>query len=587
MRLITSPYLSPSDWSAVKQGHDARNNPKILDALNAAVDDLASAAAHAPLDVLAWMVADELLDIKIAIPTSKLNGDFHPKIGVFEDFKGDYVAFTGSQNETKKGFQNFETIHVHLGWTQDRDAIHARKIKDVFSRLWDEHDPNVRCFKLPTAIRKRLIKFTKGNCRPYSLPATEEGRLNTQQWRHQDEACAAFLEHRAGVIAMATGTGKTWTALKIEKELRERDLSSTTIVAAYGTDLLDQWHAELVKGSVSELIYREYDKYHEAQEFGVIDSASTLLVNRRSLADVIQRLPLTKIESTFLVCDEVHGFGEPGLTQRLSGQLQRFPYRLGLSATPSREYDQAGNDFIEEEIGPIIFRFEIDTAIRRGILCEFDYHSIDFDYSDADKAALQAAWRRHEGRKKIGQEDPKKLFMDLAKVKKLSKEKIPLFAAYVKRNPKILQRCIIFVEQADYGSLLQDLMIEQRVEFHTYYGDDDRENLVRFARGDLECLIACKRISEGIDIKSVNNIVLFATARAPIETVQRVGRCLRKDPKNPQKRATVVDFIKIDKEEINDPCNPISTDAQRKEWFERIAAVRTASEVEIQKETSS
>ena len=165
--------------------------------------------------------------------------------------------------------------------------------------------------------------------------------------------------------------------------------------------------------------------------------------------------------------------------------------------------------------------------------------------------------------------------MDLARIKKLSKEKVPLFADYVARNPDILRRCILFVEQADYGSLLQPLLLNERIDYHTYYGDDDRENLKRFARGELDCLIACKRISEGIDIHSVNNIVLFATAKAPIETVQRVGRCLRIDPSNRHKRATVVDFIKTDDDDEPPPAEaPLSTDGKRRAWFQGLAAVR-------------
>ncbi len=585
MRLITSPYLSSSDWSAVKQGHDARENPELHEALIAAIDDLAAAANQTPLDVLSWMVADKLLDIKIAIPTSRLTGDFHPKLGVFADSQGDFVAFHGSQNETERGFQNFETLHVHLGWTKDRDAAHAARISDVFERLWGEHDPNVRCYKLPGAIRKRLIRFTENSRRPYTPPAVREATADELKWRHQDDACAEFLKHKAGVLAMATGTGKTRTALKIEAELRERELSSTTIVAAYGTDLLDQWHSELLKRGASRHIYREYDVHYESQEFRLGRIPSVLLINRRKLAELIPRLPASKIDSTLLICDEVHGFGERGLVQKLSGQLQKFPYRLGLSATPSREYDQDGNEFIDKEIGPVIFRFEIRKAIERGILCEFDYHPIEFAFSDDDKSAQRAAWRRHAAREKAGDSDRTRLYMDLARVKKLSKEKIPPFSDYVRRYPSILERCIIFVQEAEYGALLQDLLMEQRVQFHTYYGDDDRINLKRFTHGALDCLITCKRISEGIDIQSVRNIVLFATAKAPIETVQRVGRCLRIDPMNPEKRATVVDFIRVGEEDTVDPVGPISTDARRRDWFERLAAVRVRSAESAEEES--
>lgn len=578
MRLITSPHLSAEDWGAVKQGEDAKSDPLILATLNGVLDDLENAAKSMPLTVLAWMIADGLLDLRIAIPTAKLTGDFHIKIGVFEDKDRDVVAFNGSPNETVGGFQNFEKLHIHLGWTDDRDAAHARSIANTFDRLWNKHDPNVRCFELPTAIHKRLVRFAAKTSRPYAIRGCQKVGI-ADKWRHQDEALAEFLKTRAGVLAMATGTGKTRTALKIDTELRERDLIASTIVAAYGTDLLDQWYDELVGHDNVDLVYREYDAYNEADKFRLSRRPACLIANRRKLAGIIRRLSPERISQTLIICDEVHGFGEPGLVLDLDGQLRKFPYRLGLSATPTREYDEGGNDFIKREVGPVVFRFDIHAAIRRGILCELDYHAIEFQYSPEDRAAVQTAFARQRNREQDGDTDRKQLWMDLARIKKLSREKIPLFEDYVSRNPGILHRCILFVEQADYGALLQPLLMRKRAKFHTYYGDDDRDNLRRFARGELDCLIACKRISEGIDIQSVNNIVLFATARAPIETVQRVGRCLRIDPRNIDKRATVVDFIKTDEDEDPPPLDtPLSTDERRRAWFLELAAVRRERE---------
>ncbi len=574
MRLITSPLLSAEDWSAVKQGEDAKSDPHILSTLNGVIDDLEGAAKSEPLRVLAWMIADELLDMRIAVPTAKLSGDFHIKVGVFEDPASNYIAFNGSPNETVGGFQNFEKLHIHLSWTEDRDALHARSIAKTFNRLWSKHDPNVRCFELPNAIQKRLVRFANKTPRPYVLKKGSKPSARNN-WRHQDQALAKFMKARAGILAMATGTGKTRTALKIDAELRERELIHSTIIAAFGTDLLDQWHNQLVKHDPVDLVYRAYESHYEADKFRLSKRPACLITNRRNLAEIIPRLSPERISGTLIICDEVHGFGESGLVASLNGKLRQFPYRLGLSATPTREYDEEGNDFIEREIGPVIFRFEIHEAIRRGVLCELDYHAIEFQYSDVDRAEVQAAFARQRGRESDGDAERKQLYMDLARIKKLSKEKVPLFEDYAASNPDILRRCILFVEQADYGSLLQPSLLRKRIDYHTYYGDDDRENLRRFARGDLDCLIACKRISEGIDIQSVNNIVLFATPRAPIETVQRVGRCLRIDPENTNKRATVVDFIKTnDDDEPMPPDAPLSTDEKRREWFQGLAAAR-------------
>ena len=326
MRLITSPYLSPEDWSAVKQGEDAKSDPHILSTLNGVIDDFEGTAKLEPLRILAWMIADELLEMRIAIPTAKLSGDFHTKIGVFEDSQGDYIAFNGSLNETVGGFQNFEKLHIHLGWTKDRDAVHAKSIVETFDRLWGKHDPNVRCFELPAVIQKRLVRFAKRTERPYIRPK----RPAQSRWRHQDDALAAFMTARAGVLAMATGTGKTRTALSIDAELRERALVRSTIIAAYGTDLLDQWYGELVKHDSVDLVFREYGVHYEADKFRLSKRPACLLTNRRKLADIIPRLSSERIVETIIICDEVHGFGESSLVASLEGKLRQFPYRLGV-----------------------------------------------------------------------------------------------------------------------------------------------------------------------------------------------------------------------------------------------------------------
>ena len=74
----------------------------------------------------------------------------------------------------------------------------------------------------------------------------------------------------------------------------------------------------------------------------------------------------------------------------------------------------------------------------------------------------------------------------------------------------------------------------------SFPGDDDW-NLKAFAKGETHFLVACHRISEGIDIQSVSQIILFSSATTYLETIQRIGRALRKGDQH--KRAKVVDFV--------------------------------------------
>lgn len=571
-RIIASPKLDAADCAALSQGADARDNPVLRAALERELEQLAADLATDTLTALAWMVADGLLDFRVAIPSGHLDGDFHDKFGIFRDGAGNAIAFHGSPNDSERAFRNYESISIYYSWVDAREAGRVESEQERFDLLWANRDANLRLYELPEAIRKNLIEFTSRSTRPYARPI--HALAIDERWHHQREAVSEFLKHRNGILEMATGTGKTRTALAILEELKERRLIESAIVTAFGTDLLDQWHKELVQHTTLP-IYRAYEQHREAQAYLNAPHNAVLLTSRQSLTLVLPRLQPQVAGKGLLICDEVHGMGSPALVAALRGRLRPFRFRLGLSATPEREYDPEGTKFIDSEIGPVIFRFGLKEAIERGILCEFDYVELAYTLSEDDRTAIRQAVRRYHAKVSAGEGPPvETLYRDIARVRKLTTEKILPFRVYVRQDPGVLQRCIIFVETAEYGALIQPILMDLHVDFHTYYQDDDRGNLQRFARGDLQCLLTCHRLSEGIDIRSVNNIVLFASARARLETVQRLGRCLRVDPENVGKRARVVDFIEPETREDDDPTDESSADEERRDWIRALAEVR-------------
>jgi superfamily II DNA or RNA helicase len=98
--------------------------------------------------------------------------------------------------------------------------------------------------------------------------------------------------------------------------------------------------------------------------------------------------------------------------------------------------------------------------------------------------------------------------------------------------------------------------------------------LVDFAQGKISCLVTCHRISQGIDIQSLRSVVLFSSARSKLETVQRMGRCLRRDPTNPSKRAVVVDFVRVQDEDTEE----LNTDQLRKQWLTSLSKIRAEAD---------
>ena len=121
----------------------------------------------------------------------------------------------------------------------------------------------------------------------------------------------------------------------------------------------------------------------------------------------------------------------------------------------------------------------------------------------------------------------------------------------------------------EYGEKLQEVLVKYSDKYHTYYADDEKVNLENFAAGKISCLLTCKKVSEGIDISSVTNIFLFSSDRSKLVTTQRIGRALRLDKNNPNKKATVVDFVADDFEE-----NDSGADAARAEWLTELSKTR-------------
>jgi superfamily II DNA or RNA helicase len=555
-RLVASPILDAADWEALKKGNAAQTDPLLYEALKLAVKSLESELRASTLSAIAWMIADGLLQVQLAVPVGDLDGDFHDKFGIFRDEGGDEVAFHGSPNDSRQAFHNYESISIFCSWMDRREAERVAAHKQRFERIWTNSEPNLKVFQLPEAIRHNIAELRHRSPRPYHRKPPAQ-ILQDWKWRHQVEAEREFISKKRGVLEMATGTGKTRTAIRILNTLYKS---------------LDQWYRELNVQS-DLVLYRHFESNKEFNGFLLNPTGAVLVISRQMFAGFLKRVPPQQRSRTLVIFDEVHGMGSESLVEQLSGKLNQFVYRLGLSATPEREYDAAGNQFIEKDIGPVIYRFGLADAIRRGILCEFDYVPLEYQFSDEDRAEVRKAFARYHGRVAAGEPlGVEVLYQDLAKVRKLSKEKLPPFRIYLRSHPELLHRTIIFVETAEYGRLVQEIILAVSGNYHTYYSGDERENLLRFASRELDCLMTCHRISEGIDIQSTNNIVLFAASRAKLETIQRIGRCLRIDKTNPDKRALVLDFVRTDETEDENTLPP--ADEERRQWLSELSLVR-------------
>ncbi|WP_052055328.1 DEAD/DEAH box helicase family protein [Myxosarcina sp. GI1] len=594
MQLIASPKLSDEDIEAISKGLKQRE--EIIAAVTKReLEQEFDEVVKDRLACLAWLLSQQLLDIKLAVPINiRQKGIYHEKLGVFEDTEGNIVAFTGSANESSTALiANFECIDVFCSWKIEDKNRTLRKASN-FNKLWNNQTNNLDVIELPEAAKKSLLQLCPNKKPELKLDFTSQSKFKSKsvsenrkqqyeietqlidsRWRHQTEAKNIFFKHRCGILEMATGTGKTRTAISILQHLvNSRDVN-TIIITTIGTDLLDQWVEQLYEVA-SNLnpqfrVLKHYKEFHEKDEYELDPEFSILIVSSKSLRNVLRILTCPVRKRLLIIYDEAHSFGSPQMIEDLSGLSDGISYRLGLSATPEREYDLEGTKFLEEHIGSVIYKFSLEKAIRRGILCEFDYYPIEYEPSDEDKSKIQSLYRTQQAKKKAGKPMSKTDFWNaLARVHKVSTAKLPYFEQFIVNNLEILEKCIIFVEEMRYGDKAIAIIHKYIHNFHTYYSQENQQKLLDFADGKISCLITCDKLSQGIDIQSLQTVILFSSDRAKLKTIQRIGRCLRKDPNNPRKKAIVVDLVRNQDENKTE----LNSDQARKEWLTGLSKIR-------------
>lgn len=620
MRFIINDSLVEKDKAALVKGSqedlsDEEYEQSILADINKLSTTLTKRNQHF-FHCLSWLISSGRLQMIAVVPAKSKVGIVHHKFGVFTDENGDQAAFSGSLNFSQYALRyNIENIWCEYSWnTSSSTKERLDKITQLFEKTWTGQSTAVRIIPLDqvkTAIQQRfpkkplkeLIEMECDLAREVMEDVTSSAEFKKKlegviqylqaekdkdiaesknddpvpnKWQHQDEAIAIFLQQERGVLNMATGTGKTRTSLRICQKLINQNDIDTIVISCDGTDLLQQWYRELLKlvndTSLSWGILRQYGSWHESERFRNDPHHKILLTSRLQLHLGIGRLNTDVAHRTLLIHDEVHKLGSQGNRERLAGLSDAIRFRLGLSATPEREYDEQGTQFILDHIGPVIFEFTLEDAIKKEILAPFNYFPTPYTLTATDRTRLRNVHARKAASKNTGTPMSEEDFWnELARVYKTAEGKIPAFRDFIAQHPEMLERCIVFVETKEYGEEILEIIHQYHSAFHTYFSEDDSNVLTRFSRGDIECLLTCHRLSEGIDIQSLQNIILLSSSRARLETIQRIGRCLRIDPSNSEKIANVIDFIRQeDKEENGIP----NADEDRCDFLQYLSTIR-------------
>ena len=562
IRILCSQVLSPEDIEALDAGYAARVDGTIAARLRDEVATLLEDETMSePARVLAALVATDVVEIKIAvlrsIPGVATTRIFHDKLGILRDTEGSVVVFKGSMNETWSGLSedgNLESVDIACSWLGGRDEERTNEETVYFAELWTNTYPGLDVRPFPETARETLVSAAdpdwestverllreRADASPSPNEVAADARGRTLK-PHQSAGLAAWRANaRHGILAFATGAGKTFTALDaIRESLTKYD--EVPLVVVPDKTLFAQWFEELraAVGPLDASILRVgagFDAWREVLgDWTAPDGRRVVLATMQTARSNAFRTRVTRGPHLFLVADEVHRLGSPANRTLLDETF--FGPRLGLSATPERSGDDVGTSAILAYFGGVLEpRYTLADAVRDRVLTPYFYRPQTVLLLDAEAAEWHRLSRRiAQLRAQIGEEaggdtQIESLLFARADIVKHASAKVDLAVEIVNETYEYGQRWIIYCDdQAQLGSVTAALaeVGHTAMPFHSAM-EGDRAETLRWLDQFGGIVVSIKCLDEGVDIPSVTHALILASSKNPREFVQRRGRVLRR-----------------------------------------------------------
>jgi len=579
MRLIACPKLTKDDIRAIGR---AEENPSeyLQESLLRDLSDLPNGFVRDHVAALGWMVAKGLLDIRLCVPCDETGrlldqgsvaeaGMFHQKVGILMDAERNCVSFSGSVNETASGWLgNIEEFKVFRSW-QPLEREYQKADIAKFQRFWDGTSPRVRTFAVPDAVRQKLVDLAPDSIERAAIRSWYRGephprRRSIELFDYQKEAVRAWVENGyRGIFEMATGTGKTFTALGCLEEAFGAGLTAGVVIATPYQHLSQQWLGEIKKYGLDHGEVVVADSSRPGWKDRLADCLMDLsmgyddrlivLTTHATLSSADFATVLAECRGNshmLLVADEVHGLGAEKARTRLS---DAYDLRLGLSATPHRWFDTRGTKSLVDYFGGVVYEFPLDRAINTlnpatgtTFLAPYRYLprfvSLGSDELSEYVRKTQALFYATGGKPPEELEDPKveRLLFARANIIKNARAKYDALDKILDELGNGLRWTIIYCSPQQIDEVVR-ILNDRSISLHRFTMDEgttprdefggvsEREYLLdRFAEGDYQALVAMRCLDEGVDVPPARTGILMCSSGNPREYVQRIGRLVRR-----------------------------------------------------------
>ena len=606
VRLILGAFTDEEEFEAVVQGHRVKEmseqlGQKLLGRIESVSDDL----FQNRLETLSWLVAYGRLEVKIAL---RAQGMYHDKVGIISDESGDKVVFSGSANESRHALlptHNYESINVFRTWIPEHAEFYEPHIAS-FERLWRNESPATVVFDIPTAVKEQLVVVARALT--YTPDPEVEARIAAQMIKgrrsvldstsHKPRVPAAVAGKRLqmrshqvaaleawrskgdwqGTLDLATGAGKTITAIHAIVKLSEAIDGLVCVIAVPYQSLAEQWVETLaafnvhpVKCYIARVQWDERLRrlVHElsigSRSFGAI-----VVVNKTLKSTLFQQcLSRFKGNRLLWIGDECHHHN----AKAYEGYLpEHARYRMGLSATPQHYLDEERNERLSQYYGAVVYRYSLKEAIQDEVLAAYEYYPHIVEFTEQETEEFVG----------LSEEIGRMLARQGAKAKEIPSHVTGL----------LMRRARLMGAASNKLATLRSLLSDQKPTSHTlfYCGDgtveaeeDDGEGedsqvqgkrqveavsamlhergwdvsrftareapgvrkvvLENFRLGIIHALVAIRCLDEGMDVPACSTAYILASSRDPRQFVQRRGRILRRSPG--KKLAVVHDFVVV------------------------------------------
>lgn len=567
IEIVASPRLSKEDVDEISRGYELR---KVIEqALLRELDALPVECET--LSYVASLVATGKLDIKIAFLSShKEIAMYHEKMGLMTDGDGNVIAFSGSMNESENAFSmNYEAFDVFCSWTEDKKRVQKKQL--AFQAIWEDYEPGIQTIEFPDVVCRKLYSYNQELAGRYpevseqeNFNAHPEGAIYLPVHFHarpyQENAVVEWKKHGyRGIFDMATGTGKTLTALlglwQLFTDNQER---LAIIITCPYQHLVDQWVEDIETFGIRPIIgysdspQKKWKKNLEQAvrsfRLGVLNFFCFITTNASFVTKKVQEQMGLLGADTVYVVDEAHNMGAGYYRKYLP---ENIGYRLALSATLERYQDEAGTAALSSYFGEKCITYSLKEAIRSGMLTRYYYYPI-LTYFDRDElddylgltVQISQAMKKKNG-KMVLSEYAKQLLMRRSKIIAGAKGKLPELKRQM--EPHISEKHILIYcgsatikenEDDEFGRRQIDLVSEMlgndlgmRVGRFTSRENIKERAQIRdaFSKGDLlQALVAIKCLDEGVNIPNIHTVFILASSTNPKEYIQRRGRVLRK-----------------------------------------------------------